>query len=133
MKNFYDDKKCHDITIMADYCADGLWRNGAAIDTDILKEEFNIPDNIADHLEKKIAKWQEMYEQFDFWSEKANSEETYKTDEFREFERLGTEIAKEVRKILPEDIPVIYFDEITGKRYIVQSNGEFIYKKDICD
>jgi len=130
MKNLYNDKKCHNITIMCDYCADGLWRNGAAIDIDMLQEEFNLSDKDTERLREKIDSWQEMYEQFDFWSAEVNPKETYKTDEFREFERLGTEIAKEVREVLPEDTPVIYFDEMSAKRYIVQPDGEFIYQKE---
>jgi hypothetical protein len=71
-----------------------------------------------------------MYEDFDFWSDKSNPEKIYKSDVFKEFLKLGEKIAFEVRKIVPENISVIYYKE--GKpnaRYYVHSDGTLTLKE----
>ncbi len=120
-------KKC--ITVMCDYCADGLWEDGAAIDADILAEDFEIPKEIMEPIAKRLSDWQAMYENFDFWSAEADYEKIRSTPEFREFTKLGTELAREIRDILPDNIDVIYYDESQPARFYVQKNGEFVLKE----
>jgi len=122
--------RCKKIEVFCDYLADGLWCDGAAIDIEELSEKFNLPSKETKYLKSLIDKWQAMYEEFDFW----NSEESYpdryakihSSDEFREFSRLGTIITNMIRDVLPKEIPVIYFDELTCKRFLVSDKHEYI-------
>jgi len=120
-----------EITVMCDYAADGIWVNGAASEMGLIAEDFNMEyDDKLKKLQEKLDKWQDMYEEFDFWSDKADAEKTYATPEFKEFLKLGEELAYEVREIIPKDIPVIYFKE--GKpnaRYIVNSDRTMTLKE----
>jgi hypothetical protein len=129
MKKYAKDE-VKEITVMCDYCADGLWENGAAINVEILAEDLGLNYEDLLDLESDIDDWQAMYEDFDFWSDRASPEKTYSTPEFKRFLELGEKIAYEVRKIVPEEIPVIYFKE--GKpnaRYYINNNNTMTLKE----
>jgi hypothetical protein len=108
------------ITLMCDYCAFGLWWNGAAIDSDYLIENLNLSKNKMKPIAKKIEKWQDMYENFNFYESKEVSKKVHRSKDFLKFERLGYEIAFELVKILPKKVEFEFFDERTSKRYIIK-------------
>ena len=101
--------KC--VTVMCDYCADGLWEDGVATNLEFLLDSLNLDFNEFTDLDKEITEWQNMYEDFDLWSDQSNNDEFYNSDEFKKFLELGEKIAFKIRKIVPEDIEVIYFKE----------------------
>jgi quinol monooxygenase YgiN len=115
---------------MCDYCADGLWENGAAINVEILAEDLNLKYEELIDLESDIEDWQNIYEGFDFWSDRADAAKTYETPEFKKFLELGERIAFDVRKIVPDNIDVIYYKEGNpNARYYVHRDGTMTLKE----
>jgi len=112
-----------EIKVMCDYCADGLWEDGYAIDIDMLVEDYDIPEELIKDLRPKIEEWQDLYESFEFYDPDVSDEEIKSREEYKKFMKLGPEIAYEVRHILPTSIRVIYFDEDNSKEYIVELDG----------
>jgi len=126
---YKNDKDCKEITVMTDYSADGLWWDGSAIDIDYLAKEFIIDTKDIEQLRIDIDTWQSMYESFSFWNPEVDDNEIRQTEEFQSFLKLGKKIAKHIRKIIPSDIEVIYFDEEIPARFFVKEDGEFILKE----
>ena len=110
-------KRKNVLTVMCDYCADGLWWNGGAIDCTYKK----LPRSLR-RLKKRIEKWQRQYEYvpvcFDL-----EHKLLYKKPWFKKFVEEGWEIAKEVRKLTPSSIEVHYFNEKDLERYVLHKNG----------
>jgi hypothetical protein len=123
--------KIKEITVMCDYCADGLWVEGAASDLESILKELEIPfDAKAESLSDSLKKWQETYENFDFWSPMANYSEVYSSDEFKDFLNEGEEIAYKVREIIPKEISIIYFKENNPQaRYLVNEDKTMTLKE----
>jgi len=98
-----------EITIMCDYCADGLWLNGGAISIN------HLPKNVR-FLEKRILDWQYKYEFF------YNFNNLRTSKKFKKHVKEGYDIACILRNILPSRYKVIYFDERNAKRYTIKRN-----------
>ncbi len=113
-KNDKDDKTV--ITIMSDYCADGLWLNGAAIYPDYLHEDLNFSKEFIDKIRDRIETWQNMYEGYNLYTSRAESQKVYDSADFEEFERLGEEIYKEFLDLDQDEYIIEYFDERTSER-----------------
>jgi hypothetical protein len=114
------------LTVMCDYCADGLWDDeGRATHWSMLKEDYNfeLPENLINKLED----WQAQYEKFNFFESAEITDKELSTPEFKEFEKLGKEIALEISLLAPDDVQVIYFNERDNKRYLI-NNKNFIEK-----
>jgi len=120
-----------EIKVMCDYCADGLWRNGYAIDAGMLAEEFNIPDEVIKPLAKEIEEWQELYEGFEFYDPNVDTQVIMQRPEYFKFREMGPHIAEKIRKLLPDDVRVIYFYEDSGREYIYYPGGKVrIFNRD---
>ncbi len=104
------------ITIMADYAAFGLWENGAAIDADYLTEDLNFLKEFVDSIRGPLEKWQNMYEDFDLYTSREESQKVYDSDDFKTFEKLGKWIFKEFLALDQDDYIIEYFDERTSER-----------------
>ncbi len=107
------------ISIFCDYCADGLWLNGAAIDATYLEDDLNWDKEFVARITPMLDKWQEMYEGFNFYSSLKMSQIIYKSPKFKEFEKLGLEIYEEMKAYEqdPNNYHIIeYLDEKTGER-----------------
>jgi hypothetical protein len=105
------------LTLMCDYCADGLWDNkGRAIHCSDIKELYNftIPKKIC----KNIELWQDMYENFNFYESREITKKELETEEFIEFETLGEKIFQDLSKIIPENVTLEYFNERTNERLL---------------
>jgi hypothetical protein len=114
------DKRPDVITVMCDYCADGLWFNGSAIDAEMLYTDFGFEKKDLKKFTKRIEKWQDMYEGFNLYTSKEDSDEEYTTKEFKEFAKLGKKIFRHLKEInLKRQLNYIieYYDEETGKRF----------------
>ena len=86
------------IRVMADFCSDGLWeKNGCAVSSD------DLPIN--EDLKVRLEQWC-------IWYEKQRTDVSLKEQGFdiEGFAKEGLEIAKEIKKELPE-WTVVYFDE----------------------
>jgi hypothetical protein len=114
------------VTIMCDYCADGLWYNGSAIDMNFLMEEFQLKDT--DQLTEEIDNWQSSYEKFDLWNPMVDDTEITTSKEFLFFIIQGEKIAKQIRQLLPTSVKVEYFNEDDHNRYAVEMDGELVLK-----
>jgi hypothetical protein len=125
------DDRITEITVMCDYSADGIWANGGATDLELIAEELNMPYNSKwKSIQNELYDWQSKYENFDFWSDKADYEKTYNTQEFKKFLEQGKKIAFEVRDIIPNNIDVIYFSEgRPNARYCVNTDGTMTLKE----
>jgi hypothetical protein len=125
------DRPINEITVMCDYSADGIWINGVAADLEIIAEDLDMEyDDKLKQLQKKLDDWQYRYEQFDFWSDRADTKKIYATPEFKQFLQIGEEIAYEIRELMPEDISVIYFHEGSpNARYIVNNDKTMTLKE----
>ena len=123
--------KIKEITVMCDYCADGLWVEGAASDLKSIMKDLEIPfDTKAKSLSDSLKKWQETYENFNFWSPIVNYDEIYSSEEFKEFLIEGEEIAYKVREIIPKEISIIYFKESNPQaRYWVNEDKTMTLKE----
>jgi hypothetical protein len=118
------------VTVMCDYCADGLWEDGKATDLQLLAKELNLDYTKLGDLNKEIDAWQAIYEEFDFWSDKSDPEKIYNSKEFLKFLELGEKIAFQVREIIPKDIKVIYYKEgPVNARYFVNEDGTMLLKE----
>ena len=107
------------ISIFCDYCAWGLWLDGAAIDADYLKEDLDFPEEFVDRIREPIERWQNMYEGFNLYTSEEESNEVYASSHFKEFEELGLEIADLFRELNPkirDKYNFEYLDERTSKR-----------------
>ncbi len=104
------------ITIMADYCADGLWLNGGAIYPDYLSEELNFSEEFVERIREPIEQWQGLYEGFNFYTSEEISDNYYETDGFKTFEKLGRLIYQEFLDLDQDEYIIEYFDERTSER-----------------
>ncbi len=104
------------ITIMADYCADGLWENGAAIDADYLTEDLNFSQEFVDSVRGPLEKWQNMYEGYNLYTSKEESQKVYDSEDFKEFEKLGEQIFDIFLALNQDEYIIEYFDERTLER-----------------
>ena len=110
------------LTIMSDYSAWGLWENNQAIDYDYLIQK-GFPNNYK--LKLKLIDWQNMYEDFNFYTSEEITQKTYKTKEFKEFMKIGQEIFEEIGQIVKKyNLPfeVEYFNEETSERIQYKGN-----------
>ena len=103
------------ITIMCDYTATGIWYNGYSVDCDYLIE-LGIPKDKINPFIDRLEEWQDMYEDFDFYTGEQEFKDIYKTEDFKKWEKMGHEICIDIRAIIPEEYDVEYFDEVTSKR-----------------
>jgi len=95
---------------MCDYCADGIWYNGSMLSLD------NLPRELI-HLSKRLRKWQNTYESFNFYNTthtKALILKKKKT--YRDWLQEGRDITKEVRSKIRRYVKVEYFNESTSRR-----------------
>ena len=103
------------IKVMCDYCADGLWLNGAAVSAEIIPEleelEYLSIPPAPESLIHKISEWQELYEGFEFYDFRVDDKEIVSRPEYKKFLEMGPIITKEVRQWLPPEIEVVYFNE----------------------
>ncbi len=112
-------KKEKVITVMCDYCADGLWLNSGAIDATYLEDDLNWDKEFVAKITPMLDKWQDQYEEFNLYTSAKTSEMIYKSRKFKEFEELGLEIYEEMKayKQDPDNYHIIeYFDERTSER-----------------
>ncbi len=108
------------ITVMCDYCADGLWLNGGAIDLDYLLETGDFEKEGLESLRKDITNWQEMYERFNLYSNPEETLSVYKSSSFIEFEKLGRDIFRRLDSLNNSSgnkYTIVYFNEKNSKRY----------------
>ncbi len=112
------------ITIMSDYCADGLWENGAAIYPEYLYEELNFPKEFVDRVQEPLEEWQNMYEGFNLYSSKEEAQKVYDSLEFETFEKLGNLIFDEFLSLDQDEYIIEYFDERTSTRRRDNDNQE---------
>ncbi len=113
------EKEKHTITLMADYCADGLWYDGEAIDADYLKEDLDFPKKFIDKIKGLIERWQNMYEGYNLYTSGEETQKIYDSDDFKEFEKLGLEIFgifRELDQDIKDKFNFEYFDERTSER-----------------
>jgi len=119
--------KINSITIMCDYCADGLWVNGTATNLNDLILELGLNNNTAERnaflneLGADIDIWQLQYEDFDFWSSQATNA-VYDTQKFKDFISFGFDIFKRMHHLIQKNHPEIlveFFDESDSHRYII--------------
>jgi len=109
------------LTIMCDYCADGLWWNGGAIDTTSKK----LPRQIR-FLKKRISTWQQEYEflnkgYFDpSWKVRFKS----KKPRNKKWLEEGRLISKKIRKIISGKVKVEYFNEETLNRECIRKSHD---------
>ena len=118
------------LSVFADYAATGIWIDGACADYDELSN-LGFDDDICQAVIPMLEQYQNLYESFDFWSEDADYEKTYKLPAYKEYIRLGEDIFKILSNNSPEQIMVEYLDERTGIRYIL-INDKFVAKEDSC-
>ena len=114
------------IGVFCDYTADGLWINGFATDLENLLKELNITIPDFKELNEKINKWQLMFEKFNFYLPESNIEAIRESKEYQEFQKLGEEIARRIREIVPDNILVYYWDEAYDRKYAILPEGDFI-------
>jgi len=111
------------ITVMADYCADGLWINGRATDYDSLplpKGNLN--------LKKRLEKWQWDYECFyQLESKRFEVDRLNNSKKFKDFILEGYLIAIEIRKALNKTkYYVEYFNDYLIKRIPINNKKQKI-------
>ena len=111
-----------EVNVFCDYSADGLWIDGAYSNLEDLLDELNITIPDFKELNEKINKWQEQYEQFEFYLPEYNIKDT---KEYKEFDKTGREIALRIRQIVPDNIKVTYWDEANLKKYSITPDGKF--------
>lgn len=127
------NKNENTIIVMCDYCADGLWlARGGAIDAKYLFEELTFNEQEVLLVEPLITQWQEMYENFDFYSAESNTDEIYAAKEYNIFKRLGRVIAISIKIIAPPEYTIEFFEEHTTNRFIIDSDLKFKLKPK-CD
>lgn len=110
-------KKCvPTVTIMCDYCADGIWWNGGASTADSKRFPYSIKI-----MKNRIRKWQDIYETFTFYN-MTNLERKLLINgyKYKQWLKEGYEIAKIIRRKLPKKITVEYFNETTAERIIIK-------------
>lgn len=118
-RNYMKDKDKNKepiITVMCDYCADGLWLNGGAIDADYLVSDLDFNEEDISEIRGLIDIWQQMYETFDLYSSKEAMNEVYSSNDFLLFSKLGEHIYYLFKQIDQDKYIIEYFDEKTSKR-----------------
>jgi hypothetical protein len=112
------------ITIMCDYCADGIWINGAAT---VVEDIYNLKS-----LSKRFENWQEEYESFNLFNKNRIQTKVFeKSNRFKRFVKEGANLTILVRKRLPGRYKVVYFNEKNNKRYILNLKEKRKFKKEI--
>jgi len=120
------------VTVMCDYCADGLWEDGIATDAEILGKELNWTAFEIGEIGHKAALWQEEYESFDLWDPKLDIKKLKDTEQFQSFIEYGINLSRRVRELVPPDIEVGFFNDFDNRWYVVPFGKEplEIYRKD---
>jgi len=104
------------LTIMADYCATGIWFNGISVDID---DTEVLPRNII-LLKRKLDNWQYEYELFQMYKKNKIQmkilENSYK---YNKWINQGRNIAKQLKKLVGSRFAVEYFNEKEIKRELI--------------
>ncbi|MBT5490946.1 hypothetical protein HOK00_01170 [bacterium] len=116
------------LTIMCDYCADGLWLDGYAITIKDLPQKVHF-------LEDKINKWQQQFEILmkPFLRDDNFKEKFYQQTQMKKFIKEGYKISKLLRKKLPGRYVVEYFNELDSKRILIKNSLNNLKKLKICN
>jgi len=109
-----------ELKVMCDFCADGLWLNGFAININELPKKVHF-------LAKDLAIWQEEYELlFDDFGIYKTKRKIFKLrtiffgkskrkiiieTNYEDFLKKGLEISKKIKKYLNKNYKIVYFDE----------------------
>ena len=115
-----------EVSVFCDYTADGLWINGIAADLNDLLLDLDVFIDDFDELNQALNKWQTLYESFELFRPDRDLEKIKASDDYKTFEKLGVKIAKRIREIVPDDIPVYYWDEIRFYKFEVLPDGTFL-------
>jgi len=104
------------LTIMADYCASGIWFNGTMVevdDTEILPKNINLLKNRLDH-------WQNEYELFEMYNKnKIQLKVLERSNKYRKWIKEGRNIAKLTKRLTGSKFIVEYFNEKSLKRELI--------------
>jgi hypothetical protein len=115
-----------EVSVFCDYAADGLWVNGIAADLNDLLLDLDVFIDDFDELNQALNKWQTLYESFELFRPDRDLEKIKTSDDYKTFEKLGVKIVKRIREIVPDDIPVYYWDEIRFYKFEVLPDGTFL-------
>lgn len=116
------------LTLMCDYSADGLWKDGAAVSWEDIVQDNELTGDVAlefEEIGRQIDNWQSQYEAFNLYESTDESEGVYGTEDFKKFMKLGEELFFKLDAFIKKyKLPYIveYFEEITSKRYIIVDN-----------
>ncbi len=102
------------ISIFCDHTADGLWLDGAAIDTDYLKNKTDFPAEFIERVEEPLIIWQKIYEGDSFYT--LGEGMNYNSARFKTFEKLGELIFEEFLGLDQDEFIIEYLDERTSLR-----------------
>ena len=98
---------------MCDYCANGVWIDGASTDWEDVCEEFNIDHN--PNIEQELDDWQNQYENMMLLDDNLNTKEL---KELKEFNEKGFSLFVKIKEALKgKNIKIEYFNEKDQLRY----------------
>jgi len=117
------------VSVFCDYCATGIWIDGSSASFECL-EEIGFDHLKTQHVFPDLERYQELYEGFDFYSNKADYAKIYASDDFKEYKELGLKIFTELDKVSPYNVLVEHLDEKTGERFII-IDSKIVNKKDV--
>ena len=102
--------------------AAGLWENGYAVDYEYLITKSFPEDK---KLRKQLEKWQDIYEDFNFYTSKEITKKEQKSKKFKKFMKLGEKIFRKIdmyNRELKLGYNVEYFNEKNYNRYRLKND-----------